>query len=266
MTAVLLHRPHEPDGADETNGTELMGIASDLKMLYHIAFAKVSGDSHQERLEAFYHSQAEGYDAFRKRLLHGREEMLAALELPAGGRMLDMGGGTGANIETLGARREPLAGVTVVDLCPSLVETAKKRIAAKGWSNVDTALADVTTYQPPAGPVDVITFSYSLSMIPDWYKALGQAWALLKPGGQIGVVDFYISRKYPGPGMARHSALQRWFWPSWFGLDNVWPSPDHLPWLQGHFRQVKLIEGLGKVPYMPVRAPYYVFVGRKPVG
>lgn len=242
-----------------------MSVASDLKMLYQIVFHPVSGKTHQERLESFYHSQAEGYDSFRKRMLHGREEMVASLDLPPGGRLLDMGGGTGSNIEAIGPRLATLSSVTIVDLCPSLVETAKKRIADRGWANVNTAVADVTTYQPEGGPVDAVTFSYSLTMIPDWFRAMEQAWALLKPGGQIGVVDFYISRKYPGPGMVQHSAFQRFFWPSWFGMDNVWPSPDHIPWLQAHFHQVKLVEGLGSMPYMPFKAPYYIFIGRKPL-
>ena len=241
-----------------------MGIAADLKMLYHLAFAKVAGKTHQARLEAFYAAQAEGYDSFRKRLLHGREEMMRSLDLPAGGRLLDMGGGTGSNLEQLGDRLPILDRATVVDLCGPLLETAKKRIAEKGWKNVDTALADVTTYAPDYGQADAITFSYSLTMIPDWVRALEQAWALLKPGGVIGIVDFYVARKWPADGMAKHTAFQRAFWPWWFGMDNVYPSPDHIPWLQSRFQQEKLAEGLGKVPYMPFRAPYYVFVGRKP--
>jgi S-adenosylmethionine-diacylgycerolhomoserine-N-methlytransferase len=241
-----------------------MSLASDLRILYRLTCTRVRGESHQDRLEAFYRHQAAGYDDFRKRLLHGREEMMRALEIPPGGTLLDMGGGTGANIEQLADRLPGLGRVTVVDLCPSLLETARGRIAERGWRNVETALADVTTYQPEGGAVDAITFSYSLTMIPDWVRALEQAWALLKPGGILGVADFYVSRKWPATGMAKHTTFQRAFWPWWFGMDNVYPSPDHLPWLQSHFVQEKLMEGMGNVPYMPFRAPYYVFVGRKP--
>ena len=64
--------------------------------------------------------------------------------------------------------------------------------------------------------------------------------------------------------MQRHSAFTRYFWPTWFGIDNVFPSPDHLPWLQSHFQTVRLQERTGKVPYLlGLKAPYYVFVGRK---
>jgi len=241
-----------------------MGLASDLRTLYNLTLRRARGNSHQERLEAFYRHQADGYDDFRKRLLHGREELMQALEVPAGGRLLDMGGGTGSNIAALGEKRALLERITIVDLCPSLLEAARRRIDEQGWTNVTTVLADVTTYEPDGGPVDVVTFSYSLTMIPDWFRALAQAVRLLKPGGMIGVVDFYISRKWPAPGMRKHSRFQRFFWPAWFGMDNVLLSPDHLPWLQSHFQTVRLEERLARVPYMLwLKAPYYIFLGRK---
>src|SRR5262245_3981821 len=241
-----------------------MGLTSDFRTLYQVLFTRVRGGTHQERLEAFYRGQADGYDDFRKRLLHGREEMMRSLPVPPGARLLDLGGGTGSNVEALADRLAAFEKVTIVDLCPSLLAAARRRIERNGWANVETALADVTTYDPPGGPVDLITFSYSLTMIPDWFLALERARALLKPGGMIGVVDFYVSRKWPAPGMRRHSALRRWFWRSWFASDNVFLSPDHLPWLQAHFETVRLEERSGLVPYTPgLKAPYYLFLGRK---
>jgi S-adenosylmethionine-diacylgycerolhomoserine-N-methlytransferase len=240
-----------------------MGLASDLRILYRLAFQRVKGRDHQERLEAFYRHQAAGYDDFRKRLLHGREEMMRALPLATGGRLLDMGGGTGSNLEALGERLGTLRSATIVDLCPSLLEAARHRIESNGWANVTTALADATTYDP-GERVDALTFSYSLTMIPDWFRALERAYELLKPGGAIGVVDFYVSRKWPAEGMRKHAALTRWFWPAWFSCDNVFLSPDHLPWLRGRFETAKVEERAGRVPYLlGLKAPYYIFLGRQ---
>jgi S-adenosylmethionine-diacylgycerolhomoserine-N-methlytransferase len=240
-----------------------MGLTSDLRVLYNLAFTRVRGSTHGERLEAFYRAQAGDYDAFRRRLLHGREEMMAALDIPEGGRMLDVGGGTGYNAEILGERLSRLQSLRIVDLCPSLLAAADERIRRNGWNNVQTVLADATAYEPEGGPVDVVTFSYSLTMIPNWFQALERAYAALKPGGMIGVVDFYISRKWPAPGMRRHANFTRFFWPTWFGHDNVFPNPDHVPWLQSRFQTVKLEECAGKVPYLLLKAPYYIFLGRK---
>ena len=131
-------------------------------------------------------------------------------------------------------------------------------------TSIEVVEADATLFQPADGRADVVTFSYSLTMIPDWFAALENAMAMLKPGGLIGVVDFYVSRKYPTDGLRRHSWLTRTFWPMWFGSDNVFPSPDHIPFLHRHFEPLQFEERRAKVPYLPlVRTPYYIFVGRK---
>ena len=101
-------------------------------------------------------------------------------------------------------------------------------------------------------------------MIPDWFAAVENARAMLKPGGLIGVVDFYVSRKYPDDGLVRHRWLTRTFWPTWFNLDNVFPSPDHVPFLHRQFECVHFTEKRAKQPYIPLlRVPYYTFVGRR---
>jgi len=241
-----------------------MGILSDLKVLYHLAVKPIRGEDHAARMESFYSGQAEAYDDFRKRLLKGRQELWDAIELPEGGLWVDMGGGTGANLENFGARIEKLSRVYVVDLSASLLEVARRRSAQRGWTNVEAVEADATSYQPADGPADIITFSYSLTMIPDWFAAIENARSILKPGGLIGVVDFYVSRKHTGAGRARHSWFTRTFWPVWFAGDNVFPSPDHVPFLHRHFDCVHFAESRGKVPYISlVRMPYYTFVGRK---
>jgi S-adenosylmethionine-diacylgycerolhomoserine-N-methlytransferase len=100
-------------------------------------------------------------------------------------------------------------------------------------------------------------------MIPDWFAVLENAMAMLKPGGLIGVVDFYVSRKHPAEGMVRHPWLTRAFWPLWFGTDGVVLSADHIPFLHRRFRTVLFRELRGRVPYLPLgREPYYIFVGR----
>lgn len=241
-----------------------MGFASDLGIIWNLVFNKPGGDSHGDRLEAFYRQQAGAYDDFRKRLLHGREEMMQALDLPDGARAVDMGGGTGSNFECLGDRVRRLGAVYIVDLSRSLLNVADERIRRHGWDNVQTVLADATTYAPEGGPVDAVTFSYSLTMIPDWFRCIDRAWEILKPGGLIGVADFFVARKWPAEGHVRHGRFTRFFWPQWFSWDNVFLSPDHVPYLQARFETVRLEQKMGKMPYMlGLRAPYYIYIGRK---
>eukprot|EP00310_Coccolithus_braarudii_P017139 CAMPEP_0183336142 /NCGR_PEP_ID=MMETSP0164_2-20130417/4214_1 /TAXON_ID=221442 /ORGANISM="Coccolithus pelagicus ssp braarudi, Strain PLY182g" /LENGTH=308 /DNA_ID=CAMNT_0025505613 /DNA_START=6 /DNA_END=930 /DNA_ORIENTATION=+ len=238
-------------------------LFDELFMLYSIAFHPVSGDTHQERLTSFYQAQASGYDAFRQRLLQGRELMVQeATSRASGGIWVDMGGGTGANLEMAGdAAVMSFAKVYIVDLCIPLLEVARKRCAERGWHNVECVEGDAATWVPPEGrsKVDLLTFSYSLTMIPDWFAALTHAKELLAADGNIAIVDFYVSRKYVEGGMARHSYVQRALWPFYFAHDDVRLSADHLPFITKAFSTLELHEREAPLPYLGVvlpRVPY----------
>jgi len=240
-----------------------MSFVRDLRVIYNLAFAPKSGASHRERMEGFYGAQAEDYDDFRRRLLKGRRELMRSIPFPRNGTWIDMGGGTGSNLEYLGRRIGGLKSVTVVDLSPSLLRIARERFRSRRWNNVHAVEADATSHVP-SEPADVVTFSYSLTMIPDWFAAIDHAHKILKPGGIIAVVDFYVGRKFPAPHARRHGVATRLFWPAWFSIDNVFPSPDHVPYLQRRFGQVSFSEHRGEIPYLAgLRAPYYRFVGKK---
>jgi len=240
-------------------------LRSDLQTLWRLAVTRVQGQSHADRLESFYSAQAGDYDSFRRRLLHGRDRLIEALPQPAGGVWIDFGAGTGENAERFGDRLRSFDQVYLVDLCPSLLHVARQRIDANSWENVAAVEADATSWQPTAECVDLVTFSYSLTMIPDWFAAIDHAFNLLKPGGTIAVTDFYVSRKHVGERSRRHGWWTRHGWPTWFASDNVFLNPDHLPFLRSRFEEQSLDEADGSIPYLPlVRVPYYVFVGRKP--
>jgi len=241
-----------------------MSFLSDLKTLYQVTVRPVRGKDHGSRMEDFYRGQAEAYDEFRRKMLRGREDVYGVIDAPAGGVWIDMGGGTASNLEYLGERIATLKKVYVVDLAGSMLAVARRRAERRGWTNVETVEADVTTFRPAEGQADVVTFSYSLTMIPDWFAAIDNAWAILKPGGWIGVVDFYVSRKFPSAGRRRHGWLARAFWPLYFATNNVFPSPDHIPYLERHFETIELTEGTTRFPYQfRLAVPYYTFLGRK---
>ncbi len=213
------------------------------------------GDDQAASLDAFYGPQAAGYDRFRERLLHGRQSLLQDLDLRPGERAVELGGGTARNLEFIADRLPDLAEVAVVDLCTPLLEVARQRIDARGWTNVSLHQADACTWQP-AQAVDVVWCSYSLSMIPDWRLALDNAISWLRPGGRLGVVDFHIS--------SRHPWTSRVFWPRWFGHDGVHLRYELRPTLEQLLEPVQVIEGRGPVPFMPgLRAPHLRFIGRR---
>lgn len=87
---------------------------------------------------------------------------------------------------------------------------------------------------------------------------------MLRPGGTLGVVDFYVSSADPGPGLVRHGPFTRRFWPRWFAHDGVRLSPAPLAYLRALVPDHRLYERRAPVPYLPgLRVPYYIFVGRR---
>ena len=109
-----------------------MGLLADLKILYHLTMKPVRGKDHASRMESFYAGQAGAYDDFRKRLLQGRQELWNTLDVPEGGVWVDMGGGTGSNLDYFGDKISRLKKVYVVDLSHSLLEVAKQRMTERG--------------------------------------------------------------------------------------------------------------------------------------
>jgi len=247
-----------------------MPLSGDIRVLWSMLRGQPRAGSHAERLAAFYGPQASQYDAFRERLLHGRGEMIDGLVSALaesrgtldGARVVELGGGTGRNLLFFGERLDLLGRVDLVDLCAPLLEEARQRTA--GMDQVHISEADACTWRP-AEPVDAVYFSYALTMIPDWAAAMDNAIAMLKPGGVLGVVDFYVSSAAPPAGLARHSAVTRAFWPRWFSHDGVRPTPEHLLRLRELLPDHDLVEAMAAVPYLPLlRVPYYRFVGRRP--
>ena len=215
--------------------------------------------THKERLENFYSPQADHYDRFRERLLHGRGRMLEALALRPGQHIVELGGGTARNLEFLEPEiRASMAQIDIVDLCPSLLKQARRR--CETWHNVSVIEDDATVFQPSAR-VDRVYLSYALTMIPDWQAALRNAYRMLKPGGMIGIVDFHMRSDN---NLSKADRRIDQFWRSWFGHDGVHLDKAHLPYLMGLFEPHHKEERKSRVPYMPfIQVPYYIFVGRK---
>jgi len=222
-------------------------LYDDMVVLYNNFIHKIQGENHKERLESFYRGQARAYDVYRHRFLHGRVPMIEIMPTPKKGVWLDMGGGTGANLEHLRDSMKSFSKVIVLDLCGPLLEVAKQHIAANGWTNVETLEADAcspnTPGLPAAGTVDLITMSYSLTMIPDWEAALRNAYRMLKVGGYIAVADFTIT---PESGL-----WNRTLWPAVFKHDNVHLRESHIPTLNAMFRKVHCAVESGGFPWVP---------------
>ncbi|CCH45246.1 Ubiquinone/menaquinone biosynthesis methyltransferase [Wickerhamomyces ciferrii] len=234
---------------------------------------KVHND-HQNNLELFYKTQAKVYDTTREVLLQGRESAMklavAHLKTDQSSKKLiwiDIGGGTGLNIEKMDKEVAPIVdnfeAIYLIDLSTSLCEIAKQRVLDHGWNNVHIICGDACDFEIPHSEVDLITYSYSLSMIPLYHSAIDHASKFLKPDeGIICSVDFGVQSDSTSIGrintlgglVNRHVPwIYRTFWRIWFECDKVFLDPSRREYLEYKFGTLKSINcyntTLGKIPY-----------------
>jgi S-adenosylmethionine-diacylgycerolhomoserine-N-methlytransferase len=147
----------------------------------------------QELMDRVYRHQRHIYDATRKYFLLGRDHLIARLDPPAAGQVLELGCGTGRNL-VAAARRYPHARLHGVDISGAMLETARSNITRAGLNDrIRLAQGDATRLDPALFGLqhfDRVFFSYSLSMIPPWRQALAHGAGLVAPGGRLSLVDF----------------------------------------------------------------------------
>jgi S-adenosylmethionine-diacylgycerolhomoserine-N-methlytransferase len=251
-------------GTGHESMSKMRRIAADLKILKSLALGGSRSGSHADKLESFYASQAEYYDEFRKRLLPGRREMVRAIPFKPGDVWVDLGGGTGANLEEIQADIASLKSVYVVDLASSLLNICQRRVQRHGWTNVHAVCADASAFIPAEQLADVVSFSYSLTMMPDWQRVLEHAIKILRPGGVLAMVDFYLSADDPVDGRPHHSLLKRRFLRRWFAHDQVWLGPERLDFATRRSNFFKLHESSAKLPWLPlVKVPWFYLIAFK---
>ena len=207
---------------------------------------------------------------------------------------VDIGGGTGYNIEAMQEYVDVpsfFERIYLVDLSPSLCEIARNRFGRLGWE-VRVICQDARNFRlddyenssnqnetkPGYGTpfrasnsnaevgADLVTMSYSLSMIPDYYSVVDSLPFLLSAEGLLGVVDFYVQsivetsgRNYIGGSFNRHvNWLGRVFWRAWFDTDRVGLEGARRDYLEYRFGTLKTVDERN---YLLGGIPYYIFLG-----
>ena len=113
--------------------------------------------------------------------------MLETLEGRVADLLVDLGTGTGRMLEVLAPRFRRGIGV---DSSREMLAVARARLAAAGLTHAQVRLGDIAALDPAIGPADVITIHQVLHYFDDPGRMLAQARRLLRPGGEILIVDF----------------------------------------------------------------------------
>jgi S-adenosylmethionine-diacylgycerolhomoserine-N-methlytransferase len=154
--------------------------------------------SHAAMMDEVYRGQRHIYDLTRKYYLFGRDTLIAGLQARKGMRVLEVACGTGRNLAKVG-KAWPGMRLFGLDISSEMLKSARATLGVEA----QLGEGDACWFDPQAllgePQFERIVLSYSLSMIPDWERALDHAAGLLAPGGQLHIVDFGDLAGLPRP-------------------------------------------------------------------
>jgi phosphatidylethanolamine/phosphatidyl-N-methylethanolamine N-methyltransferase len=147
------------------------------------------GEIDRRTVEKAYARWAPVYDmVFGKVFEQGRRASINAAERACGssGRILEVGVGTGISLPDY-ARTNRLVGI---DISEPMLRKAKQRVRAHSLSNVDAlSVMDVSHLAFPDNSFDVVVAQYVITAVPDPEAALDEFARVLRPGGEIVLVN-----------------------------------------------------------------------------
>ncbi len=144
----------------------------------------------QARAKEYFAKVARSWDLLKT--LHVPEEAVEAAVVAAlNGRrvdtLIDLGTGTGRMLEVLSGSYKRGIGI---DSSREMLAVARSRLATSGIAHAQVRLGDIGDVDLAAGPADVIVIHQVLHYFDDPGRMLAQARRLLKPGGELIIVDF----------------------------------------------------------------------------
>jgi demethylmenaquinone methyltransferase/2-methoxy-6-polyprenyl-1,4-benzoquinol methylase len=117
-----------------------------------------------------------------------RAKAVDRLDLRLGERVLEIGCGTGRNLPYLSKAVGPHGRVYGVDLSPGMLARARTLCERNHLRNVELIEGDATHYRAPV-PLDGVIFGLSYNTMPQHLLVLREAWAQLRPGGRLVIMD-----------------------------------------------------------------------------
>ena len=143
------------------------------------------------------------YDRFAS-LVETELHTYLAFRLPrAGGRAVDLGCGTGVHSALLA---QHFTEVLAVDLSEPMLAYASRHRPRSNVRYEHRDLAEVTPYRD--GQFDFVFSAYTLHHVPDLELALIEVRRLVRPGGQLVVVDVVDERRQVARAWFRREALR----------------------------------------------------------
>jgi ubiquinone/menaquinone biosynthesis C-methylase UbiE len=145
---------------------------------------------------------------------------IEGLALASGGKVLDVGCGTGASAlpaaQVVGAN----GFVTGVDLSARLLDRARAKAKTRGLANIEFRVADMTSLGYPNDHFDAVVSVFSIFFVPDMEGLVRELLRMVRPGGKLAVTTW--GPRIFEPAYSRWQAAVKRERPELYNAFNPW--------------------------------------------
>jgi demethylmenaquinone methyltransferase/2-methoxy-6-polyprenyl-1,4-benzoquinol methylase len=159
-------------------------------------FEKVAWGEKAGRVRSVFESVAGKYDVMNDLMSFGvhrlwKQFTLSLTGLKPGQRALDVAGGTGDLARGMLRQVGKSGQVVLSDVNPAMLEIGRDRLLDRGFAgNVECIVADAERLPFEDDSFDCVTIGFGLRNVTDKAAALRSMHRVLKPGGQLLVLEF----------------------------------------------------------------------------
>lgn len=162
----------------------------------HFGYQTVAIEEKAGKVAEVFHSVAAKYDIMNDLMSGGihriwKQFTIEASRARKGHKILDIAGGTGDLAAKFSKIVGPTGQVILADINNSMLNVGRDKLTDKGIiGNIDYVQANAECLPFPDNYFDCITIAFGLRNVTDKDKALRSMYRILKPGGQLLVLEF----------------------------------------------------------------------------
>ncbi|MDG4811992.1 bifunctional demethylmenaquinone methyltransferase/2-methoxy-6-polyprenyl-1,4-benzoquinol methylase UbiE [Hydrogenovibrio sp. 3SP14C1] len=166
------------------------------KKTIDFGFSEVPLEEKVKKVKGVFDSVAGNYDIMNDVMSFGIHRLWKrhAIELSGirpGNVVLDLAGGTGDLTKAFAKRVGKTGRVVLADINESMVRVGRDRLTNEGIiGNVNYTITNAEALTYPDNTFDLVTISFGLRNVTNKDKALAEIYRVLKPGGQLMVLEF----------------------------------------------------------------------------
>ena len=160
--------------------------------------------TNQQEITTYYNRFSKLYDWISSDAYYRKPRMFAinSLGLVPNDIVMNLPCGTGQNFEYFQQYLNNTGAIIGVDISHGMLAVANQKISKNGWTNIKIIPGDATkintdwvnTHVEKGLKFDAILCDLGLSGFPEWQSIINNLLSLLKPGGKLVIMDWFIER------------------------------------------------------------------------